>query len=96
VLDAHDGTEGIAAARRFPGTIHLLLTDVVMPAMDGREVARRISGERAGLRVIYMSGYSGDQTAERLSLGSDAVLLQKPFTLAELSHAVRMVLDGAQ
>jgi PAS domain S-box-containing protein len=94
VLDAHDGTEGIATAGRFPGTIHLLLTDVVMPAMDGREVARRLAAERPGLRVMYMSGYSEGQTAERVSLGTGAVLLQKPFTLAELSHAVRMVLDA--
>ena len=94
VLDAHDGTEGIATAGRFPGTIHLLLTDVVMPAMDGREVARRLAADRPGLRVMYMSGYSEGQTAERISLGTGAVLLQKPFTLAELSHAVRMVLDA--
>ena len=94
VLDARDGTEALSVSRRHAGPIHLLVIDVVMPAMSGPATAECVAAERPGLRVMFMSGYSNDAIADRGSLGDDAVLIQKPFTPAELAHAVRMVLDA--
>ena len=91
VLEAASGEEAIKVASRFDGTIHLLLTDVVMPGMKGPELAARLRALRPGLRVLLMSGYAADiVTSGDLR---DAPLVSKPFTPASLSRSVRGVLD---
>ena len=77
-----------------PGPIHLLLTDLILPGVDGLEIARRAEALRPGLRVIYMSGFSGDLAASPERLGDDFILLQKPFTPSKLLHLVRQRLDA--
>jgi CheY-like chemotaxis protein len=76
------------------GPIHLLFTDVVMPGLNGLELARQIRSARPGIKVLYMSGYV-PRTADSNGLKESTSLLQKPFTLEELLQRVRSVLDGA-
>jgi PAS domain S-box-containing protein len=87
VLDAADGDEALKLARRFSGSIRLMLTDVIMPGMNGKELAARMSTVRPAMRVVYMSGYT-----DRISLDDNAVLLEKPFTAERLLARVREML----
>jgi len=93
VLAASDGQEALKLAAQEPGPIHLLVSDVVMPHMDGRELAERLSGLRPDLRVLYISGYTDGTITHRGLLGAGVSLLEKPFTLDTLAVAVRSVLD---
>jgi two-component system cell cycle sensor histidine kinase/response regulator CckA len=92
VLVAPHGEAAIGAARRHRGRLDLLITDVVMPRLDGCELARRLSAERPGLRVLYMSGH-GIDTATRRGMVEGSTLLEKPFTTEALSLRVREALD---
>jgi len=92
VLVAADGEAAIATARRLRGRLDLLVTDVVMPRLDGCELARRLSAERPGLRVLYMSGHGLD-TATRRGMVEESTLLEKPFSTETLSFRVREALD---
>ncbi len=92
VLVAADGEAAIAAARRHRGQLDLLVTDVVMPRLDGCELARRLSADRPGIRVLYMSGH-GIDTATRRGMVEGSTLLEKPFSTETLSLRVREVLD---
>jgi PAS domain S-box-containing protein len=94
VLPAAGPAEALDVAERHPGPIHLLLTDVVMPGMSGPELARRLEGERPGLRVLYMSGYTEHPTVQRQVLDLEGALLPKPFTSEELAGRVREALAG--
>jgi len=89
VLEAADGKEAIAVAGRHPGQIHLLLTDVVMPEMNGRELAERLKAVRPNLAVLFMSGYTADVIAHRGVLDRGIAFLHKPFSSAELAQKVR-------
>ncbi|HEU5261937.1 MAG TPA: response regulator [Gemmatimonadales bacterium] len=93
VLAAARGAEALDIAQRHDGPIHLLLTDIVMPEMSGRELAHRLAELRPGVRVLYMSGYSDEAVAQQGALDHGAPLLQKPFTPAALAQKVREVLD---
>jgi two-component system cell cycle sensor histidine kinase/response regulator CckA len=95
LLVADRPEQALDACRSYPGTIHLLLTDVVMPRMSGRELAVEATRIRPDMRVQYMSGYSGAEVAAHglSEPGADA-LLQKPFGSAELTGAVRRALDA--
>ncbi|HLL68301.1 MAG TPA: ATP-binding protein [Micromonosporaceae bacterium] len=84
VITAPNGAAGIAAADSYPGTIHLLLTDVIMPQMLGKEAAARIRQARPELRVLYMSGYAQPILASQGRLDPEVALLDKPFTEHEL------------
>jgi two-component system cell cycle sensor histidine kinase/response regulator CckA len=96
VLEAQDGVAALALAARHEGQIDLLLTDIVMPGMSGGELARRLRRQRAGLRVMFMSGYSSEAVATHGALSPGAVLLQKPFSVEELVGRLREVLDQAE
>jgi PAS domain S-box-containing protein len=92
VLAAATPAEALRTAEAYPGEIHLLITDVVMPGMNGRELAERLGAARAGLRCLYISGYTANVVAHRGILDEGVCLLQKPFTVRELSAKVRQAL----
>ena len=92
VLEARDGREALEIAERYPGMIDLLLTDVVMPELNGPELAQQLRSLRPDLRVLYMSGYA-DSTLMRTS-EHGAPLVRKPFDPDELTTRVRAMLDA--
>jgi nitrogen-specific signal transduction histidine kinase len=86
VLEARDGTRALSIAQRHKGAIHLLLADIVLPSLSGREVAARLAPLRPEMRVLYTSGY-GD------GAGGDAQMMAKPFNEKALAEKVRQALD---
>src|SRR5271166_579150 len=94
VIEAADGAVAMQIAVAHEGTIHLLLTDVIMPGMNGRELAQRISEIRPNTKVLYMSGYTENVIGHNGTLDAGVRLLQKPFTLRDLKSKVREVLDS--
>jgi len=95
VLDALSSTEALTLARSRAGPIHLLLTDVVMPGMSGRELAERFTAKRPEVKVLYMSGYTDDAVVRHGVLRPGIAYLQKPFTPETLARKVREALDSA-
>ena len=93
ILSAASGAEALDLAEQFNGAIHLLVTDVVMPGLDGRELAARLLARRPDTRVLYMSGYTDEVIAHRGVLDPAVALVQKPFTAKALAQRVRQVLD---
>ncbi len=96
VLEAKDGPEAIEIATRYPGAIHLLVTDMVMPGMGGRELAVRLAALRPEMKVMYMSGYTEYASVRHGELDENAVMLTKPFTRSILARTVREVLQGGK
>jgi signal transduction histidine kinase len=94
VLVAADPRAALELSGRHTGPIHLLLTDVVMPEMSGRELRDRLSALRPEAKVVYMSGYTDEALGRHGVLEPDVVLLQKPFRFAELADRIREVLDA--
>jgi PAS domain S-box-containing protein len=92
VITATDGVDAITVAAGYEGTIDLLLTDVIMPQMLGKEAAEKIQQDRPGIRVLYMSGYAQPILASQGRLDPDVTLLDKPFTERELLNKVNEVL----
>ena len=93
VLEAADGAAAVQICVAHQGTIHLMLTDVIMPGMNGRELAQRVSEIRPNMKVLYMSGYTENAIGHNGTLDAGITLLQKPFTLHALKAKVREVLD---
>ncbi len=93
VLEAHHGAEALELSNRHAGPIHLLVTDVVMPQMSGRELAQRLATLRPDLKVLYMSGYTDDAIVRHGVLASGIAFLSKPFTPDALALKVRELLD---
>jgi hypothetical protein len=93
LITASSGGRAIEVATRFDGTIDLLLTDVVLPDMSGRDVASKLEVFRPGLRVLFMSGYAQPVLASRGALEEGVRLIEKPFSAATLLTQVRDVLD---
>jgi hypothetical protein len=94
VLTATSGEEAIEIARSNQGDIHLLVTDVVMPRMLGKEVAEQVHQIIPGIKVLFMSGYARPALASQGRLESNVTLLEKPFSEPELIDKVTQVLDG--
>ena len=94
VLAAPNGEEALKISQELEGEIHLMITDVVMPHLSGRELAERIAAIRPGLRVLFMSGYTDDAIVRHGLLDQKFNFLQKPFDSATVARKVREVLDS--
>ena len=95
VLEAEDAQSALALAERHTEPIHLLLTDVVMPGMSGRELADRLVKLRPETKVLFMSGYTDDNFVRRGIPTAESAFLQKPFTMQTLTRTIREVLSRA-
>lgn len=94
VLEAENGHTALELTALHAGPIQLLMTDVVMPGISGRELAERVTQIRPGIKVLYMSGYTDQAVVHHGILETDAVLLQKPFTLTTLAAKLRELLTA--
>lgn len=94
VLIAGNGVDALRVSEQHSGSIDVLVTDVIMPKMSGPELARLIVARRLGIQVLYISGYQDDKLRHALMSDPDAVLIQKPFQLADLSERLRELLSG--
>lgn len=93
VLEAAHGEEAIQLAVAHPGTVHLLLSDLVLPGIGGRGLAKRIGALKPGIKLLYMSGYTFDAVQSHGVLEPEAAFLHKPFSPRALAGKVRAVLD---
>jgi two-component system cell cycle sensor histidine kinase/response regulator CckA len=94
VLEARNGAEALGQSEQYDGTIHLLLSDIVMPGMSGAELARCLAKARPDMKVLCMSGYTDDTVVRHGVLEADIAFIQKPITPAALAAKVREVLDS--
>jgi PAS domain S-box-containing protein len=94
VLEAAQGSEALEIAANHVGEIDLVITDLVMPGMSGRQLAGHLSTLRPSTRILYMSGYTDDAAVRHGLVGPSFAYLQKPFSLAGLAAKVREVLDA--
>ncbi len=92
LLVASNGSEALRMSREYTGKIQVLLTDVIMPGMSGREVADTLKKERSDIKIIYMSGYPSDAIGRHGVLESEVEFLQKPITLEKLAKKLKGVL----
>jgi two-component system cell cycle sensor histidine kinase/response regulator CckA len=92
VLEAANGTDALALAAAHSDPIHLVITDVVMPGLNGHELVQQLQPTRPGLKVLYLSGYAQDAFPATAAADSQKTFLQKPFTLQSLSRKVREIL----
>lgn len=94
VLPAASAEEALKLAEKFTERIHLLLTDVIMPGISGRQLAEKIHTRRPDTKIVYMTGYTDDMVVQHKVLEPGVQLLQKPFTKLDLAQKVRTTLDG--
>jgi two-component system cell cycle sensor histidine kinase/response regulator CckA len=94
VLEAANGNAALTLAAAHAETIHLVVTDVVMPGISGHELAQKISATRPGMKILYLSGYAEDAFTTPFAADAQKAFLQKPFTLQALSRKVREVLGA--
>jgi len=95
VLEAKDGLDALAVAKNHGSTIHLVVTDVVMPNLSGGQLAKELRSIRPESKVLFVSGYAGKTIIDHKVADIEANFLQKPFTLKEVSSKIREILDGA-
>ena len=96
VLAARNGAEALEIVAQHPSKIHLMITDVVMPGMNGRELAQHARARRSYLKVLYVSGYTGEAVLQHRLLEPGVAFLQKPFTPDVLARKTREVLDNTK
>ena len=94
VLEAQGGEEAFRVCKKHAGPIHVLVTDVVMPKMKGKEVADRLRSIYPEVKVLYMSGYTADSIDQFEVVGTGIQFLQKPFAPLDLVYKVRELLDS--
>ncbi len=95
VIEAQDGAEALRLATEHNAGIDLLVTDMVMPGMTGKELARRLQNQHSGISVVYMSGYSEQTMAETAQADVNRLLLTKPFSRGSILRAVRTALNAS-
>jgi CheY-like chemotaxis protein len=93
VIEAGNGHEALEASEGFSGDIHLLVTDVVMPGMGGRDLAERLARKRPHMRVLFISGYTDDAILQHGVLDGETAFMNKPFPPASLLEKVRELLE---
>jgi PAS domain S-box-containing protein len=93
VLEARDGVDAIRATEEHPGTVDVLLTDVVMPRVGGPELAERLKPTYPDIRIIYMSGYTDNKAVRGMMEDSSTPFLQKPFTPSDLLEITQKTMD---
>jgi len=93
VLSADNGEDGLRLCKEFDGPIDLLITDVVMPRMNGRELAEHVATIRPETRILYMSGFTDDAIVRHGVLDDGVFFIQKPFSPDALALKARSVLD---
>ena len=93
VVTASNATEALSLLDRHEGTVDLMLTDLVMPGMSGRELAERLADIRPGIKVLYTSGYTDDTVLRHGVIDNSAQFIGKPYTVTELTRKVRELLD---
>ena len=96
VLEAADTQNAIEVAEAFSETIHLLLTDVIMPYASGRLLAERLAILRPEIKVVFMTGYTDDVVIHNKLLENGVYLLRKPFTRMDLAKIIRAALDSKE
>ena len=94
LLTATTPSEALRIARAREGNIHLLITDVVMPEMNGKELAQHVQALRPGIKCLFISGHTADILAPKGILDPGVHFIQKPFTMTELTHRIRSLLDA--
>jgi YesN/AraC family two-component response regulator len=92
-MEADSGEKALEICSSYDGPIDLLLTDIVMPKMGGRDLAAALSPQRPAMRVLYLSGYTDHVVMDRGVIESGAQFLQKPFTPDALARKIRELLD---
>ena len=95
VLPSTDAQDALRILGRYPGPIDLLLTDIIMPGLNGRQLAEQVQALRPGTRTIYMSGYTDDAVVQHGVLRADALYVQKPFDADTLNRTIRLALEAA-
>jgi len=94
VIEAPNAEEALLFCQRFSGRIDLLVTDVIMPKMNGRQLAGKVTSARPDTLVLFMSGYTDDSIVHHGVLSEGVHFIQKPLTPATLLQKIREVLDG--
>ncbi len=94
LLEAGDGAQALALLAAAPGSIHLVITDLVLPGMSGRELAERARAAHPAMRLMFISGYTDDAALRRGIAGGGALFLQKPFRAPDLLAKIRQALDA--
>jgi DNA-binding response OmpR family regulator len=94
VLESSDSLQAAQVSETYPGEIHLLVTDIVMPHSSGRDLSARLASSRPGMKVLYISGYTEDTIVHHGVLESDLAFLPKPFAFEALLGKMREILDS--
>src|SRR5262249_49423693 len=89
VLTPEQGEHALEISRRHDGPIHVLVTDVIMPRLDGRELAARLAAERPQIKILFVTGYAGSALRDPEASAGDVPFLAKPFRIEELVHRIQ-------